>query len=248
MTLPPTELDAQAIPSERQVQPTDSDVHAALPRPTLALAHSDPQAGRILYRLATDAGGWAPTTPDNHDGALEAARTVYRYARLGQSGAVPSAQAFATVLEAAAGAIGVTTWTDTLVNLVRVPAAAVEQPAPAIVDDVFVMPSVTDLSTVAGTGGHFLAIRPVDDGRTLGAQPDGAVEWWTHDDVVDHLRATTPEIVAVNRLFDEIELAAFVHDDPEAVRRGLMEPEAVDTDPLIAESDTAKADGGGAWW
>ena len=252
MTLPPTELDTRAIPSERRVQPIDSDVYAALPRPTVALAHSDPQAGRILYWLANDADGWAPTTVDSHDGALEAARTVYRYARLGQSGAVPSAQAFATVLEATAGAICLTTWMDTLVNLIRVPSGPVEQPAPSVLDDDTGLPPVAELSANEGDATHnsgpFLALRPVDAGRTLGAQPDGAVEWWTRDDVVDRLRAATPEIICVDRLFEAAELEAFAHDDPDAVRCALLEADSTASDPHIAENDTAKTDGGGAWW
>lgn len=227
MTLPLSDLDRRAIPAE-------SDVHTDLPRPTVALAHSDPQAGRILYRLAIGAGGWAPMTADGRDADLEAARTVYRYARLGQSGAVPSGQAFATVLEAAAGAIGLTTWMDTLVNLVRVPSGPVEQPAPSVVDDAFIIPPATDAADACG---QYLAIRPVDDGRTLGVEPDGAVEWWSRDDVVDHLRATTPEVVAIDRLFDDLD----------AVRRALLEADSTASDPPVAENDTA-ADGGGSWW
>ena len=245
MTLPLSDLDRRAIPAE-------SDVHTDLPRPTVALAHSDPQAGRILYRLAIGAGGWAPMTADSRDADLEAARTVYRYARLGQSGAVPSGQAFATVLEAAAGAIGLTTWMDTLVNLVRVPSGPVEQPAPSVVDDDTGLPPVAELSVDEGDATHnsgpFLALRPVDAGRTLGAQPDGAVEWWTRDDVVDRLRAATPEIIGVDRLFQAAELEAFAHDDPDAVRCALLEADSTASGPPIAENDTAKTDGGGAWW
>jgi len=252
MTLPPSDLDTRAIPPERHVRPTESDAHAALPRPTAALARSDPQAGRILYRLAVDAGGWAPTTADSHDDGLEAARTVYRYARLGQSGAVPSTQAFATVLEAAAGAIGLTTWMDTLINLFRVPSGPVEQPAPSVLDDDTGLPPVAGLSADEGDdthdGGPFLALRPVDAGRTLGAQPDGAVEWWTRDDVVDHLRAATPEIIGVDRLFEAAELEAFAHGGPDAVRCALLEAGSTTSGLPIAEDDTAKTDGGGAWW
>jgi len=252
----PSILNSGAFPSGRRVRhPAKRDSHTDdLRPPSAALAHGDPQAGQILYRLALDAGGWAPADEGHgpHGTAatvLEAARTVYRYARMGQAGAVPSSQAFATVLDSAAGAVALLTWTDTLVGIVRVPTSPADQPAPPVVDGAAVLPPVPELldddGAERGDSGQYLAVRPATEGRPLGAAPTPGVEWWSREQVVTHLRGTRPELIAVDRLFAPAERDAFQHDTSAAVRTALLDADSADATSVAAQVGSVETDGGG---
>ena len=253
MELPSSEPDNRASPPTRRGRPlesTDTDLRP----PRTAFARCDSEAARILYALAINAGGWAPPAgPDSQDTAvpssLKATRDVYRYIRAGPGDTVPAAAAFATVLEAAAGAIAVTTWTDRLISLVRVPTDPVEQPSSSVVDDATRLPPVSEIPTGCdsdgGDGGPFLC-KYTDDAQTLGADCDIVADWWSREDVCAHLRGANPEFVSVGRVFASVEQVAFERDDPAAVAQAIQdaEPEGLDTDLESVDQST----GNGGWW
>jgi len=196
----------------------ESDEH---PPRSAACAHGDPTVGVMLHRLATRGNS---SFAADHE--VEAIQSVYRYVRRGRSAAVPSATAVATVLDVAAGTIVATTWQNTLVAIVRIPEVAADQPVPAVTDGAATLPPVEVLpdgvEADALNREPYLAYKPAAEGRTLGFRPDPAVEWWSQDRVVSHLRGALPELIAADRLFGRDQWAAFEADTPADVREELQ--------------------------